>query len=200
MNKHFSALLSLSLLSIAACSVAPDDTTASETESSDLSATSALVHGTIAVDITGAQTPGASFADPYAWDDNDLVVPASISPKSPAHAWDIEVTQELHLAVMSESIKLFANGKPDLKYIAMRDLEPKDYPVPDFDTVMALYERTGGSWKQIGYSDDGISQSKGSYIERHLHPGTYRAVVRAKHATQSANIGLFVTTTDQSDP
>jgi hypothetical protein len=97
------------------------------------------------------------------------------------------------IEVYAESIRLFRNGKPDIDNISLRNLSPRDYPVPDVDTTMKLFKKDGDAWKFVASNDDGIADSKAALISRKVwEPTTFRVVVKAKHESTRAEIGLFV--------
>jgi hypothetical protein len=67
----------------------------------------------------------------------------------------------MRYARVTESIRLFRNGKPDVKDIHVPNLIPSDYPVPDVDTTMKVFKKDGDySRKFFTANDDCIADSK----------------------------------------
>jgi hypothetical protein len=184
------------LLTTLACSGAPEASSLDDTandESSDLVAQSAIPHGAVHASPTDGVTPGAHFPDPFTWDEDQLVVPASVDAAHRAHAWEVDVDDDCELDFTTQSIRLAHDGKPDVQFIASRFLFPESYPVPDVDTVMTLQKKDGATWTTVGTNDNGLDKGKGSFLSRHVKAGsTYRVIIRAKSASTVAELGLWI--------
>jgi hypothetical protein len=188
------------LVGCAADSDAPADTANTE---SAVSSAPTIFHGTVSVDFMSALTPDSRLHTPWAWDlgvQEVVVVPAVIDSEHPVHSWDIEVKDDdAKLQVWSESIKTYANGKPDMRGSNVRST----YGVADIDTVLTLFKKENGAYRFIGKNDDGIYESKGSWLERNVvKGGVYHVVVEAKSHDTRGVIGLYIGSAPQhpSDP
>jgi len=160
-------------------------------------------HGTVSVDLMSALTPDARLHTPWAWDlgvQEVVVLPAVVDHDHAVHSWDVEVTEDgAKLELIAESIKTYANGKPDMRGSNVRST----YGVADIDTVMTLFKKENGTYTFVGKNDDGLSDSKGSYLLRNVvKGGVYHVVVETKNHSTRGVVGLYVGSTPQhpSDP
>src|SRR5262249_57816368 len=102
----------------------------------------------------------------------------------------VEVTEDdAKLDLTAEAIKTFANGKPDMRGSNVRST----YGVRDIDTVMTLYKKENGGYTFVAKNDDGIADSKGSWLMRNaVKGGLYHVIVEAKDHETRGVVGLYV--------
>lgn len=197
---HRYALYTVIALSAAACAAEPVSEDAAA-DDADLVTQGAVVDGHLKLDETCVDTKSIEAPWGYAGRScDDIVVPVTFTSSSEKHAWDIELTGEARIHLVTQSIKVEKGGKPDLDGYATRNLPGVSY-VPDVDTVLSLYKKVGNGWKLVGTSDDGVSESKGSYLERKGAKGTvFRAVIKTRNAAANTHIGLFIQSESTTPP
>jgi hypothetical protein len=181
-------------LALAGCSADAADAATDDTDATEALRTqrSSEFHGTVSIDMMTALEPDSRLHSPWDWDigrQQVVVAAATIDRDHLVHSWDVEVTDdETKIDLTAQAIKVFANGKPDLEDEAVRDNW-----VPDIDTKMTLFKKEASGFKFVASNDDGISDSKGSWIERPVERGaTYHVVVEVKHPNTRGVVGLYV--------